>query len=52
MTARPSGVQALHNRGRYGLAMFAVSGVEIALWDLAGHPPRRSGVLGVDVKVI
>ena len=27
--------QALHLQGRYGLTMFALSGVEVALWDLA-----------------
>src|SRR3981189_2707793 len=36
----------LHLFGRYGITMFAISGLDIALWDLAGkakgvplHPP-------------
>ena len=28
--------QALHLFGRYGLTMFAISGLDIALWDIAG----------------
>lgn len=28
--------QGLHLFGRYGITMFAISGLEIALWDLAG----------------
>lgn len=28
--------QKLHLHGRYGITMFAISGVDIALWDLAG----------------
>jgi len=28
--------QALHLQGRYGLTQFALSGIEVALWDLAG----------------
>ena len=32
--------RALHLHGRYGITMFAISGVDIALWDLAG---RRAG---------
>ena len=27
--------QSLHLQGRYGLTMFALSGIDIALWDLA-----------------
>lgn len=33
--------RALHLHGRYGVTMFAISGVDIALWDLAA---RRAGV--------
>ncbi len=33
--------RALHLHGRYGVTMFAISGVDIALWDLAA---RREGV--------
>jgi L-alanine-DL-glutamate epimerase-like enolase superfamily enzyme len=32
--------RALHLHGRYGVTMFAISGVDIALWDLAA---RRAG---------
>jgi L-alanine-DL-glutamate epimerase-like enolase superfamily enzyme len=32
--------RALHLHGRYGVTMFAISGVDIALWDLLG---RRAG---------
>ncbi|MDA0342208.1 MAG: mandelate racemase/muconate lactonizing enzyme family protein [Proteobacteria bacterium] len=28
--------QALHIFGRYGITMFAISGIDIALWDIAG----------------
>jgi L-alanine-DL-glutamate epimerase-like enolase superfamily enzyme len=39
----------LHLFGRYGITMFAISGLDIALWDLAararGHPLHR--LLGV-----
>jgi D-galactarolactone cycloisomerase len=28
--------QALHLQGRYGLTLFALSGLDIALWDIAG----------------
>ena len=28
--------QALHLHGRYGITIFALSGLDIALWDLAG----------------
>lgn len=33
--------RALHLHGRYGVTMFAISGIDIALWDLAA---RRAGV--------
>ena len=33
--------QALHLFGRYGITMFAISGIDIALWDLAA---KRAGV--------
>ena len=33
--------RALHLHGRYGVTMFAISGVDIALWDLSA---RRAGV--------
>ena len=33
--------RALHLHGRYGVTLFAISGVDIALWDLAA---RRAGV--------
>lgn len=33
--------QRLHLFGRYGVTMFAISGVDMALWDLAAH---REGV--------
>ena len=32
--------RALHLHGRYGITMFAIAGVDIALWDLAG---KRAG---------
>ena len=43
--------QALHLFGRYGITMFGISAVDIALWDLAGEKgraaarpaPRRAG---------
>ncbi len=42
--------QALHLFGRYGITMFAISGLDIALWDLAaksaGQPLHR--LLGAD----
>jgi L-alanine-DL-glutamate epimerase-like enolase superfamily enzyme len=33
--------RALHLHGRYGITMFAISGVDIALWDLAGQRASR-----------
>ena len=33
--------QALHLFGRYGITMFAISAIDIALWDLAG---KRAGL--------
>ena len=33
--------QALHLFGRYGITMFGISAVDIALWDLAG---KRAGL--------
>lgn len=33
--------QALHLFGRYGITMFAISGLDIALWDLAGKNAGR-----------
>jgi len=38
--------QRLHLHGRYGLTIFAVSGLDIALWDLAG---KRSGTSLTDL---
>ena len=43
--------QALHLFGRYGITMFGISAIDIALWDLAGKragdaarpAPRRAG---------
>src|ERR1700685_3937425 len=33
--------QALHLFGRYGITIFALSGLDIALWDLAGKRARK-----------
>src|SRR6202007_234981 len=32
--------QKLHLFGRYGITIFALSGLEIALWDIAGKAAR------------
>ena len=33
--------RSLHLFGRYGITMFAISGLEIALWDIAGKAAGR-----------
>ena len=42
----------MHLWGRYGISMFAISGIDIALWDLAGKAAEQSlgQLLGGDKK--
>ena len=45
--------KSLHLFGRYGITMFAISGVEIALWDALGKEKNKPihELLGKKIKI-